>query len=137
MPGNRDGAGKLGNRDGAGKTGNRDGAGAPVTCFADARAEEAFLPATLEAVRPCAARPEYVELCFSTAEGAWNWCFRRPPRRRKRPGGPIALRSGPYGVHAYLLGEVEPGEALEISSALPMITAGSDVYVARDLVVNR
>jgi hypothetical protein len=40
-------------------------------------------------------------------------------------------------VHAYLLGEDGPGEALEISSALPMITAGADVYVARDLVVNR
>ncbi len=106
-----------------------------MTCFADARAEEAFLPATLEAVRPCAARPEYVELCFSTPEGAWNWCFPRPPRRRRRPGGPIALRPGPYGVHAYRLGEDGPGDALEISAALPMIRAGADVYVARGLVV--
>jgi len=80
-----------------------------VTCFADARAEEAFLPATLEVVRPCPARPEYVELCFSTPEGAWNWCFPRPPQRRRPPTGPIALRSGPYGVHAYLLGEHGPG----------------------------
>ena len=108
-----------------------------MTCFADARAEEAFLPARLELVRPCAARPEYIELCFSTPEGAWNWCFRRPPRRRKRPDGPIALRSGPYGVHAYLLGEDGLGPALEISAALPMITAGADVYVARRLVVSR
>ena len=108
-----------------------------MTCFADARAEEAFLSATLEAVRPCAARPEYVELCFSTPAGAWNWCFPRPPRRRRQPAGPIALRSGPYGVHAYLLGEDGPGDALEISVALPMIRAGADVYVARGLVVTR
>jgi hypothetical protein len=115
-----------------------------VTCFADARAEEAFLPATLELVRPCAARPEYIELCFTTPEGAFNWCFRRPPGRRKRPAGrrkrpagPIALRSGPYGVHAYLLEEDGLGPALEISAALPMITAGTDVYVARGLVVSR
>jgi hypothetical protein len=40
-------------------------------------------------------------------------------------------------VHACLLGEDGPGVALEISSALPMITAGADVYVARSLVVNR
>ena len=116
---------------------DRDGVGAQVTCFADARAEEAFLPARLELVRPCAARPEYMELCFSTPEGAWNWCFRRPPGRRKRPAGPIALRSGPYGVHAYLLDEDGLGPALEISAALPMITAGADVYVARGLVVSR
>jgi len=30
-----------------------------------------------------------------------------------------------------------PGPALEISAALPMITAGADVYVARGLVVSR
>jgi hypothetical protein len=29
------------------------------------------------------------------------------------------------------------GPALEISAALPMITAGADVYVARGLVVSR
>lgn len=124
-------------RDSASTLADRDGAGAQVTCFADARAEEAFLPARLELVRPCAARPEYVELCFTTPEGAFNWCFRRPPRRRKRPGGPIALRSGPYGVHAYLLDEDGLGPALEISAALPVITAGADVYVARGLVASR
>jgi hypothetical protein len=53
----------------------------------DARAEEAFLLARLEGVRPCAARPEYIELCF-----------------------------GPYGVHAYLLEEDGLGPALEISA---------------------
>jgi hypothetical protein len=52
-------------------------------------------------------------------------------RAGRQPGGPIVLRSGPYGVHAYLLGEDGPGDALEISSALPMIRAGADVYVAR------
>jgi hypothetical protein len=103
----------------------------------EARAREGFLPARLELVRPCAARPEYIELCFTTAEGAFNWCFRRPPRRRKRPAGPIALRSGPYGVHAYRLDEDGLGPALEISAALPVITAGADVYVARDLVASR
>ncbi len=108
-----------------------------MTCFAGARAEEAFLPARLELVRPCAARPEYVGLCFTTPEGAFNWCFRRPPRRRKRPGGPNAMRSGPYGVHAYLRDEDGLGPALEISAALPVITGGADVYVARGLVASR
>lgn len=108
-----------------------------MTCYTDARAEEAFLPATLELVRRCPARPEYVELCFTTPEGPWNWCFRRPPRGGKRAGGPIALRFGPYGVHAYLLREDGLGPALEISSALPMITAGADVFVARGLVLSR
>ncbi|HEY2268811.1 MAG TPA: hypothetical protein VGI96_39780 [Streptosporangiaceae bacterium] len=103
----------------------------------EARAREGFLPARLELVRPCGARPEYIELCFTTAEGAFNWCFRRPPRRRRRPAGPIALRSGPYGVHAYRLDEDGLGPALEISAALPVITAGADVYVARDLVASR
>jgi hypothetical protein len=40
-------------------------------------------------------------------------------------------------VHAYLLEEDGLGPALEISAALPMITAGADVYVARGLVVSR
>jgi hypothetical protein len=40
-------------------------------------------------------------------------------------------------VHAYRLDEDGLGPALEISAALPVITAGADVYVARDLVASR
>ena len=97
--------------------------------------EELFLPATLEGVRRCPARPEYAELCFSTPEGAWNWCFPEPPQPRgPRPVRPIALTLGPYGVQARLVRESGFGPALDGSAALPIILAGATVVVARQLV---
>ncbi len=103
-------------------------------CFAGPSLEEPFVPATLEQVRRCPARLEYIELCFTTPEGPWKWCFPEPPRRRKQPAGPIALTVGPFGVQAHLIRDSGLAPALQSSSALPMILAGADVYVARRLV---
>ena len=103
-------------------------------CFADLRLEEPFLLATLEGVRPCPARSGYLELCFMTSEGSWQWCFPEPPQRRRRRPGSLALTVGPYGVQAHLVRDAGLGPALPSSSALPMILAGADVRVARRLV---
>jgi hypothetical protein len=104
-------------------------------CSADPRLEEPFLRATLEGVRPCPARPGYLELYFRTPEGPWQWCFPEPPRRRRRrPVGSLALTVGPYGVQAHLVRDAGLGPALPSSSALPMILAEADVRVARRLV---
>ena len=102
--------------------------------IADRRLEQAFLPATLGGVRRCPARSGYVELCFSTPDGPWQWCFPAPPRRRRRRAGSLALTMGPYGVQAHLVRDARLGPALPSSSALPMIMAGSDIRVARSLV---
>ena len=104
------------------------------TCAGEAAPGEPFLPATLDAVRRCPARPEYTELCFSTPEGPWNWCFPEPPRRRARRDGAVALTLGPYGVQARLVCEDGFGPALDGAAALPMILAGATVVVARRLV---
>jgi hypothetical protein len=106
----------------------------PDECAGEPSADEEFLPATLDGVRRCPARPEYIELCFTTGEGAWNWCFPRPARRLKRPASPVALVLGPYGVLARRVAGDRFGPALDGSVALPMILAGADVVVARRLV---
>ncbi|MGI8329408.1 hypothetical protein ACRYCC_05540 [Actinomadura scrupuli] len=98
------------------------------------RSEEPLLPATLELVRRCPARPDYIELCFTTSEGRLEWCFPEPARRRRKAAGPLALTLGPYGVQAHRLHDGALGHALQSSSALPMILAGADVQVARRLV---
>jgi hypothetical protein len=106
----------------------------PASCVVGSRAEGAFLPATLACTRRCAARPEYIELCFATPEGPWTWCFPAPARRRKRDAVPLALTVGAYGVQARPVRDGGLGSALPSSSALQMILAGADVYVARRLV---
>jgi hypothetical protein len=105
-----------------------------ASCSTGPRAEEPFLPATLRRVRRCPARSGYVELCFTTAEGSWNWCFPKPSRRGKVPAGPVVLTVGPYGAQARLVRDGSLGPALTGSSALSMILAGGDVYMARGLV---
>jgi hypothetical protein len=105
-----------------------------TSCVAGPPVEESFLPATLERARRCPARPEYIELCFLTPEGPWTWCFPAPLRRRKRAAVPLALTVGAYGVQARPVGDDGLGPALPSSSALPMILAGADIYVARRLV---
>ena len=105
-----------------------------ASCFTGPRLNEPYLPATLDLIRRCPARPEYIELCFTTPEGPWKWCFPEPSRRRKQPAGALALTVGPYGVEARLIRDSALGPALQSSSALPMIRAGADVYVARRLV---
>jgi hypothetical protein len=108
------------------------------TCNADAVNQDPFLAARLECARACPARPEYMELCFTTPEGPWNWCFPEPlqpsARSGKRPAGPIALTVGPYSVLARPVLDDGLGPALDNSVALPMILAGADVVVARRLV---
>lgn len=96
--------------------------------------EESFLPATLKFVRRCPARSDYIELCFTTSEGLWKWCFSEPPHSEERADGPVALTIGPYGAQAHLVEDGGLGTALPSSSALPMIIGGADVYVARRLV---
>lgn len=106
----------------------------PDPCAGKPSSDEEFLPATLEGIRRCPARPEYIELCFTTGDGAWNWCFPPPARQLKRPAEPVALVLGPYGVLARRVGDNGFGPALDGSEALPMILAGADVIVARRLV---
>ncbi|MFI0355002.1 hypothetical protein [Actinomadura sp. 9N407] len=96
---------------------------------------DSFLPAALELVRPCPARSEYIELCFSTSEGPFQWCFPAPPRDREEPGGPLALAIGPYGVQAHRVdAEGGLGATLRPCTALPMILTGADVRIASRLV---
>ena len=52
----------------------------PGACTDDISRDSEFLSATLESLRRCPARGEYVELCFTTAEGEWSWCFPEPAR---------------------------------------------------------
>jgi hypothetical protein len=104
------------------------------TCTPDEVLQDPFLCARLECVRRCPARPEYMELCFTTPEGPWNWCFPEPLRRRKRSACPIALTVGPYSVLARPIRDGGLGPALDAAATLPMILAGADVVVARSLV---
>jgi hypothetical protein len=107
----------------------------PGACTDEITRDSEFLSATLESLRRCPARREYIELCFSTAAGEWSWCFPEPARRLRRRPSPVALTLGPYGV---LARRVDPdgafGTALDASVALPMILAGAGVVVARYLV---
>ncbi|XVQ14765.1 hypothetical protein ACQP1W_20185 [Spirillospora sp. CA-255316] len=97
---------------------------------------ETFLPATLEAVHRCPARADYIEVCFTTPEGPMKWCFPDPPRQTAHATGPLALSIGPYGIQVREVGEDGGlGLALENSSALSMILAGAEVYIARRLVI--
>jgi hypothetical protein len=109
--------------------------GYPADACGDEPSPAGFVPATLAGLRPCPARPDYVELHFTTPEGTWNWCFPRPVRRKNRPPAPIALTLGPYSVVARRVGRDGLGAALPPAIALPMILAGAEVIVARALVV--
>ncbi|WP_347813228.1 aldehyde dehydrogenase [Actinomadura sp. GC306] len=111
--------------------------GLPLPLRADPPPDGAFVPATLERVHPCPARPDYIEVCFTTPEGPFNWCFPEPPECAAEPGGPLALVLGRYGVQAHELRDGAPGAALPSSAALPMILAGVEVRVARELVSAR
>jgi hypothetical protein len=107
---------------------------AEAFCAADPRAETSFLTATLERVRRCPARPEYLELCFATPEGPWTWCFPAPSRRRRQHAISLALTVGAYGVQARPIRDSGLGPVLPISSALSMILARADVLVEHRLV---
>jgi hypothetical protein len=113
------------------------------------------VPARLDSVRRCPARPEYIELCFTTPEGTWRWCFLEPARRlasavpvstvgavgaANAALAAIALTVGPHGVLARRMpdggfGPVVDGPVVDASVALSMILAGAEVVVARRLVI--
>lgn len=94
-----------------------------------------FLPARLDYVRRCPARSEYIELCFSTEAGTWNWCFPEPAELSEpRSPEPLALKAGRYGVQAHPVGGSNLDAALPSSAALPMILAGTEVHIASQLV---
>ena len=103
-----------------------------------------FLPARLDYVRRCPARAQYLELCFSTEGGPWNWCFPEPDelpeaetsRTSGTSGmtGPLALKASRYGVQAHPIDGGDLGPALPSSTALPMILAGAEVHIADQLV---
>jgi hypothetical protein len=107
-------------------------------CFSGSRLEdESLIAASFQSVRPCPARPDYIELCFETAEGLWTWCFRdphEPSGSECGSGRTLALTVGPYGAQARCVEDNEIGFALPTSEALPMILGGSRTYVARKLV---
>jgi hypothetical protein len=109
----------------------------PGECADETPRDQEFLSATLESRRRCPARGEYLELCFTTEEGPWSWCFPEPGRRPRWHQGAVALTLGPYGVLARRVeADGHFGAALEASAALPMILAGADVVVARYLVTS-
>ena len=94
-----------------------------------------FLPARLDYVRRCPARAAYVELCFSTEGGPWNWCFPEPAELPEaETSAPLALKAGRYGVQAHPIDGRDLGPALPSSAALPMILAGAEVHIADRLV---
>src|SRR5687768_12690901 len=96
--------------------------------------EQAFLPATLRSVRRCPARADFVELCFDTAQGQWEWCFAEPPSRTEEPVGPLALALGRYGARAHVVTDGALGPVVSSATALPMILGGAEVSVERRLV---
>jgi hypothetical protein len=107
-----------------------------LECFTGSRLEDGpFVLASLQAVRRCPARSNFIELCFATDEGPWTWCFCNPPERSERgSGGTLALTVGPYGAQARCVDDGRLGLALPTSEALPMIFGGSQTYVSRRLV---
>lgn len=95
---------------------------------------EELLQATLDRVCRCPARNDYIELHFTTAEGAWEWCFPKPDEEGKPAPTPLALTLGRYGVQARLIHDEGLGYAVPSASALPMILGGVQVRVERRLV---
>lgn len=106
------------------------------TCCTGSRLEDgSFVLATLESVRRCPARSDFIELRFVTDRASWTWCFRDPHERsERRGGGALALTIGPYGAQARFVDDSGLGLALATSEALPMILGGSQTYVARSLI---
>ncbi|BDE00662.1 hypothetical protein MFTT_47550 [Mycolicibacterium fortuitum subsp. fortuitum] len=106
-------------------------------CCSDAQLKGgSLMPVTLQCVRRCPARADYIELCFESDEGPWTWCFPDPCVSDERvcDGGPLAVTPGPYGARARRVNDGELGFALPIAEALPMILGGSQTFVARKLI---
>lgn len=100
------------------------------------RADASPIPATLDSVRRCAARADYIELCFVTVEGAWTWCFPEPaePCAGDSVGDAVVMTAGPYGVQARRLDDGKLGFAMPSAEAMAMILGGCRTYVARKLI---
>jgi hypothetical protein len=84
--------------------------------------QDDYAAAELDRVRPCPARSDYLELCFSTADGPVSWCFPKPAarRRRARKNGPVILRVGPYGLQPHLIRDGELTSALTAAETVPV-----------------
>jgi hypothetical protein len=100
--------------------------------------DAAFAPATLVSVHPCPARSDYLELRFDTADGLWDWCFAEPAASVEPEVDAGAVRLavvlGRYGAVAHTVADGALGPALPSTAALPLIRAGAEVRIARQLV---
>ncbi|MDI9979793.1 hypothetical protein [Rhodococcus sp. IEGM 1307] len=94
-----------------------------------------YVQATLEAVRRCPARADFIELCFTTEAGPWKWCFPEPEERHAQSGAdPLVLVLGRYGTQAHHIVDGGIGPALLSSEAMPMIIDGCQTLVARKMI---
>lgn len=96
--------------------------------------DETFTKATLQAIQRCAARSNYIELCFETDNGPWRWCVPQPPEQPAHEVGRLAVTLGRYGVQAHLVEGDSLGWAITSAEAVPAILMGADVLVERRLV---
>lgn len=98
---------------------------------------ESFVRATVESAGPCPARADYIEICFSTTEGRWKWCFPEPDPADcpAEPTTDLAFTLDNYGAQAHPIvgGRIQP--AILSAAALPMVLAGTPVHISRRLVV--
>lgn len=110
--------------------------GIATTQRQDPLATNAALVATLESVRRCPARSDYIELCFSTAEGAWTWCFPRPVESGAdcRDGDAVVITTGPYGVQARYSTNGVTGLVMPTAEAMAAILSECRTYIARRLI---
>lgn len=99
--------------------------------------DELFVRATIESVGPCPARADYIEICFTTTEGRWKWCFPEPDPADtlEEPTTELAFTLDNYGAQAHPIvdGRIQP--AILSAAALPMVVAGTAVHIARRLVL--
>ena len=98
---------------------------------------KSFLLGTLETAHRCPARSDYIELRFTTSAGSWQWCFPEPPQYGGATGATesLALMFGRYGAQAHIIRDGALGPALPSPAALPMILAGTRIFVERRLVI--
>ncbi|WP_330254394.1 hypothetical protein OG874_07535 [Nocardia sp. NBC_00565] len=99
---------------------------------------KSFLSATLDSAHRCPARSDYIELRFTSSAGSWQWCFPEPPHgadAEPRATESLALTFGRYGAQAHLIRDGALGPALPSPATLPMILAGTRIFVERRLVI--
>ncbi|MBO0856478.1 MAG: hypothetical protein J2P18_22250 [Nocardia sp.] len=98
---------------------------------------ETFIRASIESVGPCPARADYIEICFSTTEGRWKWCFPEPDPDDvlEEPWTDLAFTLDHYGAQAHPIvdGRIQP--AILSAAALRMVLGGTAVHIERKLVL--